>query len=270
MRIGFPFPLSIGTDICSIARIQKVYFNSDERKRLLFLKKFLVPTEIELFRQRFLEKRAISDPVKASFWLAGRWAAKEAAKKAWNARCVGFHDLRVEVTGSPPGPTQIICKPLYSQQDSLEQVAQLSISHDGSSEGGYAIATVVATPLNENLLAELEDQREVLQDTTSPTAAPEFESAKDRNTEPTERQSSPRKLVRRLSKVVPTESPQDSSSTSNAKPRYTPHPLNPREIAFEKYARRLGKSSETNPPLNRPGSVSGTHNETSDPSARYF
>lgn len=112
-----------------------------------------------------------TDAQKLKSWLAGRWAAKEAARKAWGADIIGYKDVRVEVNKALPSSSSasvsIVCEPFL---DSLEKVAHgspggdqlcdsvkaetqpmqegaLSISHDGD----YVVATVVAEPLKEEL-----------------------------------------------------------------------------------------------------------------------
>ncbi|KAJ9664538.1 hypothetical protein H2198_000189 [Neophaeococcomyces mojaviensis] len=122
-----------------------------------------------------LDELAISDQEcrKLTSWLAGRWAAKEAARKAWGADIIGFKDVHVEV--GEPGPkfgsgrVHIVCEPYsYPHIDTelkpevpraqdklsrkettavLRQHGQLSISHDGD----YVVATVIAEPLRKNL-----------------------------------------------------------------------------------------------------------------------
>jgi len=76
---------------------------------------------------------------------------KKAAKKAWDASLLSFRDLRVEADSH--GAVHIVCDTrltashlsdhsVSSTSKVTEQVAQLSISHDGD----YTIATVLATP----------------------------------------------------------------------------------------------------------------------------
>lgn len=103
-------------------------------------------------------------------YLAGRWAAKEAARKAWGAHLLGFKDVRVafDIPNSPGDPTdrnsnhetampgvKIVCEPFYGMYGvnkgaidaAPRQEGRLSISHDGD----YVVATVVAEPLNEQM-----------------------------------------------------------------------------------------------------------------------
>lgn len=117
--------------------------------------------------------------------LAGRWAAKEAAKKAWGATLLSFKDLRIEILDPSSGEIGVICQSCSHENEAekenggegesrsriesggggsggngngsmIQQVAKLSISHDGD----YAVATVIATPLHESIVAELRRRRE--------------------------------------------------------------------------------------------------------------
>lgn len=109
----------------------------------------------------------------AATWLAGRWAAKEAARKAWGAAILSWKDVRVELdTGlSPPGtskPVRIVCQPYHTQdspdfdesehQLNLRQEGRLSVSHDGD----YCVATVIAEPLNEELLSVFQNRTAIV------------------------------------------------------------------------------------------------------------
>ncbi|KAK5093948.1 hypothetical protein LTR70_004474 [Exophiala xenobiotica] len=103
-------------------------------------------------------------------YLAGRWAAKEAARKAWGAHLLGFKDVRVafDMPNSPGDPhdrnsnhetawpgVKIVCEPYYGMYGvnrgaidaGPRQEGRLSISHDGD----YVVATVIAEPLNEQM-----------------------------------------------------------------------------------------------------------------------
>ena len=165
-RIPITLPYTIGTDIVHIKRIRELIFRrlqpNDGSKRLTrFLDRILHPLERQDFDKRFPASFKLSDNeyprdsnhgLTAQFhestgsWLAGRWAAKEAAKKAWGAQTLGFKDVRVEICEG--GEVQIVCygwRTLAMGQlpETAEQVGRLSISHDGE----YAVAMVMATPL---------------------------------------------------------------------------------------------------------------------------
>jgi len=103
-------------------------------------------------------------------FLAGRWAAKEAARKAWGAHLLGFKDVRIaydladiadddgdhkDNARTTSSGVKIVCEPhcgkskfeADANDDALYQEGRLSISHDGD----YVVATVIAEPLAEDL-----------------------------------------------------------------------------------------------------------------------
>lgn len=157
MRIPFPQSVSIGTDIIRLSRLSKPQIFRKLARRIL------QPAEQQVFYTRFPQVTATAsiellwnnkaEPErKCCDWLGGRWAAKEAAKKAWGASLLSFRDLRIET--EPSGNVVVICALLSeegSHQEFDEQVAKLSLSHDGD----YAVATVLASPLSEGIAAEL-------------------------------------------------------------------------------------------------------------------
>lgn len=76
-------------------------------------------------------------------WLAGRFAAKEAARKAapGGAASVGWKDVVVRIDGEASGRPEVVY--LWERDgdgEMLGQVGRLSISHDGE----YVVATVLA------------------------------------------------------------------------------------------------------------------------------
>lgn len=165
LRIPISIPYTIGTDIVRIKRIHDLVFgklqNDSGKRPSRFLSRILHPMERQDFDKRFPaafnlldneHAQNSNDGLTAQFrdttssWLAGRWAAKEAAKKAWGAQTLGFKDVRVEICDG--GEVQILChgwKTSATGQppEEAEQVGRLSISHDGE----YAVAMVIATPL---------------------------------------------------------------------------------------------------------------------------
>lgn len=118
---------------------------------------------------------------KASRWLAGRWAAKEAAMKAWGAGLLGYKDVRVTqdhdgpfVPGSSK-PVKVQCRPYLEDMsqhsgeqrqnaegdiEQLQQDGRLSISHDGD----YCVATVIAEPLDRELLMFFQERLRAVQE----------------------------------------------------------------------------------------------------------
>jgi phosphopantetheine--protein transferase-like protein len=184
MRAPFSAGLRIGTDIVSVHRILGP-LQPDIARAARLADRYLLPAELGELHRRYPKWDAphstIADkrhgPVAA--WLAGRWAAKEAAKKAWDASLLGFRDLIVEVL--PEGGVQIVCGigQTTSPSDSTtldkitEQVAQLSISHHGA----YSIATVLAEPLHPDIRAELGRRKTEAERKVSPSYKNEHESA---------------------------------------------------------------------------------------------
>ena len=167
MRVLFPLGLRVGTDIIATSRILSLH-RPDYYRLAKLTNRFLLPQELEDLTGRFPAWRDAHAhgqlrTQQLATWIAGRWAAKEAAKKAWDASLLGFRDLRVEAEKS--GVIQIVCGIVETPpniSDSTfpkkvtEQVAQLSISHDGD----YTIATVLATPLHPDISTELHRRRQ--------------------------------------------------------------------------------------------------------------
>lgn len=177
MRVPFPLSLRIGTDIIATSRILSP-LEPDIPRTLRLTRRFLVNQEIDDLNRRFPDWSAthIQDQLRTkqvAAWLAGRWAAKEAAKKAWDASLLSFRDLRVETQAG--GAVQIVCDSRQTRPDKsqlqpervAEQVASLSISHDGD----YTIATVLATPLHADILSELKWRKSRAEERFNPTAA---------------------------------------------------------------------------------------------------
>ncbi|KAL0257159.1 hypothetical protein SLS55_007969 [Diplodia seriata] len=184
----FPFPLGVGTDICSIHRVKSLLQRSGPAGSSLprlhsFLARVFSFREILLFDLRFTgvlqkpgaehESALASSAIR---YLAGRFAAKEAAIKAIHPRRIFLRDVLVAGQGSQPyaivfdkSPDLTHVQRLYLNQsygfslpiraeidppadlathpdtdpalDRCEgQVAKLSISHDGD----YATAVCLA------------------------------------------------------------------------------------------------------------------------------
>jgi holo-[acyl-carrier protein] synthase len=153
MRIPFPNSLSIGTDIIRLSRLSKPQIFHKLAQRIL------QPAEQQVFHNKFPQASVDAGTpwskqaeLKCREWLGGRWAAKEAAKKAWGAALLSFRDLRIET--EPDGNIVVVCALLPRggcSHDFDEQVAKVSISHDGD----YAVATVLAFPLSDGIVGEL-------------------------------------------------------------------------------------------------------------------
>ncbi|KAF2180518.1 hypothetical protein K469DRAFT_729772 [Zopfia rhizophila CBS 207.26] len=100
----FPYPLKVGIDICSISRIRdvltkNVVIKENERYPLSkFLSKLLTWPERRYFWDRFKNNEtAYKDINRVSQYLAGRWAAKEACRKACPhmGATTGFHRIMI-------------------------------------------------------------------------------------------------------------------------------------------------------------------------------
>ena len=121
--------IKIGTDICSVKRVQAAYQRFGER----FLEKILTADE---------RAYVISHPHHLASRLAGRFAAKEAAAKALGTgwRGVGWKDI--EVIKLETGAPELKLHGRAAQlSDKLGLTCwEISLSHDGD----YASAFVIA------------------------------------------------------------------------------------------------------------------------------
>ncbi|KAI9785323.1 MAG: hypothetical protein M1839_000340 [Geoglossum umbratile] len=159
----FPYPISIGIDICKIHRIYDLISKDNGKWRRPFLKKIFNSRELRVLQSTLGEKQLsptsihLHETWRLAQFLAGRWAAKEAAIKAMRSHRVKFHEITIE---SRRGlPYMLIDLPLRARaaaenttkiagMEDEEEVkaevetheARLSISHDGA----YATAIVMA------------------------------------------------------------------------------------------------------------------------------
>jgi phosphopantetheine--protein transferase-like protein len=149
----------LGSDIAAVRRILD-WDKPDFKKFDGFARRLLSPSDLGEFKERFgmledVKKSESSLHKSLAFYLAGRLAVKEAAKKAWGPNIVTWSDLRVEhdkfarVTGRPP--VLVISPFKWSDPNGVEQEASCSISHDGD----YAHAVVIAEPLHPTIMKEL-------------------------------------------------------------------------------------------------------------------
>ncbi|KAG5925312.1 hypothetical protein E4U53_003346 [Claviceps sorghi] len=146
----FPLALNVGTDICQISRIYGI-LNSPRRSR--FINRILAPEEVNRYESRLsgggtsnARGRDVKDTElwKTAAFVAGRFAAKEAAIKAHTHRRLTFHDIVIErraertqdQLGSGPPVARIKAEAGMDEDAS----ALISISHDGD----YATAVCVA------------------------------------------------------------------------------------------------------------------------------
>lgn len=164
-KASFLAGLRVGTDITRISRFK---FDGKQARIRNLARKILHPLEIQSLRENspktydYLFGTSGSQNDRGIYWLSGRWAAKEAAKKAWGASILGWKDVRVNTNSygqNVSGGVSVICQPveLY-QAGGLDhgtgpmQEGLLSISHDGD----YAVATVVAEKLSDEMLAAIQ------------------------------------------------------------------------------------------------------------------
>lgn len=153
--LPFPFPLNIGTDIVRIPRITRLLAKPNYLAR--FTRRILCDSEQSEFHTRFAESLKARTtyhqqpppvPADVTRWLAGRFAAKEAARKAApeGAASIGWKDVMVRVqedggafgVGVSRRPEIVYLPPADGSHEG--RVARLSISHDGE----YVVATVLA------------------------------------------------------------------------------------------------------------------------------
>ncbi|KAL6795559.1 hypothetical protein J3E68DRAFT_404628 [Trichoderma sp. SZMC 28012] len=167
----FPFPLNIGTDICRISRIYGIlrsprgmrFVNrifspeeqarKDPRLRCLENRPLVKPFLSEgstLFQSSIettpsSEEIAHQDPERwaAATFVAGRFAAKEAAIKAHSHRRLTFHDVVIERRGRNEerlGSGPPVARIKGDEGEDEDASAMISISHDGD----YATAICMA------------------------------------------------------------------------------------------------------------------------------
>ncbi|XWW99391.1 hypothetical protein V2A60_007401 [Cordyceps javanica] len=170
---AFPLPLNVGTDICQISRVYDILTTPratrfvhrilavEERPRFAALAGALPlvtrPAAPDQHQHRNQEATAATasasarDPEgwKAAAFMAGRFAAKEAAIKAHTHRQLTFHDIiierraaaaRTETLGSGPPVARIRAAAAGGEVVGEDESAMISISHDGD----YATAVCLA------------------------------------------------------------------------------------------------------------------------------
>ena len=166
--IPFPIALNLGTDIVHLPRIAALLARRGNYLTR-FTRRILCDQEQRDFHRRFKDSLAVqsntntnqskhTSPVTSDMtrWLAGRFAAKEAARKAapCGAASIGWKDVMVRVQEESEGDSEasrlarvegVSRRPeivyLGSKEDGSDsRVGRLSISHDGE----YVVATVMA------------------------------------------------------------------------------------------------------------------------------
>ena len=148
--IPFPYALNIGTDVVQLPRIYRLLTQrgtkSNETYFHRFTRRILCPQELQDFHVRFGFKQNTSDREEKEItpdtarWLAGRFAAKEAARKAapGGATSVSWKDVLVRAA---PASSAGSSRPEIVYLNGADsRLGKLSISHDGD----YVVATVLA------------------------------------------------------------------------------------------------------------------------------
>ncbi|PYI24312.1 4'-phosphopantetheinyl transferase [Aspergillus japonicus CBS 114.51] len=167
--IPFPLALNIGTDIVHLPRIARLLTRHNGTYLARFTRRILHPREQADFRARFplssspvplhnpqtqsqaqpqSQTKSHPHPSPLEFpetitpdmtrWLAGRFAAKEAARKAAprGAAQLGWKDVIVRVSAVDEGRPEVV----YLGASEGDRLGKLSISHDGD----YVVAMVLA------------------------------------------------------------------------------------------------------------------------------
>jgi holo-[acyl-carrier protein] synthase len=150
-RIAFPSNLNIGTDIVYLPRIRRLISRQEGRSLIPFARRILHPLEIRDLSLRHPQWQARHEKTYANLdslikWLGGRFAAKEAARKAMGATTLGWKDVRVDIAART-GQPRVICATRDINNQDIEHEAKLSISHDGD----YVVATVLVAGLPETV-----------------------------------------------------------------------------------------------------------------------
>lgn len=119
-----------GVDIVAIDRLKRVYGRFGVR----FLKKMLSAEELTEFA-------SIQDknPQRAATYMAGRWAAKEAAYKALGRRGIPFTELATHAGEHGEPLLSLRGRAKVASDEQGVAVAHLSIAH----EDAYALASVI-------------------------------------------------------------------------------------------------------------------------------
>ncbi|EUC36152.1 hypothetical protein COCCADRAFT_88989 [Bipolaris zeicola 26-R-13] len=148
---AFPFPFRVGTDICSISRIRNVITRRNDGDPLRplhqFLKRVLTSHEQQYFWQRFASADDILTKTDAvATFLAGRFAAKEACRKACdhldkNAR--GFQQIMILPVTSLDRNEHQSSRPQGLILDEVYKTRALSTDSTGASFDGKAQSSLL-------------------------------------------------------------------------------------------------------------------------------
>jgi holo-[acyl-carrier protein] synthase len=164
---AFPFPINIGNDICQISRIYAILSGPRAAR---FVNRVLSPEELAVNHARInvldsvkAQKPGLQDALhkanktgqphtqiaannpemwSCAAFIAGRFAAKEAAMKAHPHRRLTFHDVVIErrpVEGPTLGSGPPIARIRSGEGEVEDTSALVTISHDGD----YATAVCI-------------------------------------------------------------------------------------------------------------------------------
>ncbi|KAI9704851.1 MAG: hypothetical protein M1836_006631 [Candelina mexicana] len=92
---AFPYPLGIGIDICHIPRVQNLIIRDGGKWMNRFTKRILNNYERRVLQHKLETSNISRDSRQLAQWLAGRFAAKEAAFKAVSTRRLSWHDITI-------------------------------------------------------------------------------------------------------------------------------------------------------------------------------
>lgn len=153
--IPFPYALNIGTDVVHLPRIYRLLTQRGTRSNETYLHKFtrriLCPQELQDFHTRFRLQNSTPYDQEASIpskeitpdmarWLAGRFAAKEAARKAAPGGATSISWKDVLIRAAPASSVGSSRPEIVYLNGAESRLGKLSISHDGD----YVVATVLA------------------------------------------------------------------------------------------------------------------------------
>ncbi|RAL13687.1 holo-ACP synthase [Aspergillus homomorphus CBS 101889] len=153
--LPFPFALNIGTDIVHLPRIARLLTRNNGSYFPRFTRRILHAREQADFHARFAaalqptqslphnsSSHTIQITPEMTRWLAGRFAAKEAARKAAprGAAQLGWKDVIVRVSEVDEGRPEVVYLDSLLGGEGGGRVGKLSISHDGE----YVVAMVLA------------------------------------------------------------------------------------------------------------------------------
>ncbi|KAI9720263.1 MAG: hypothetical protein M1812_003081 [Candelaria pacifica] len=105
---AFPYPLGVGIDICHIPRVQSLITRDGGKWLSRFAKRIFNDHERNAFKRKVDASNNSRDNRLLAQWLAGRFAAKEAAFKAVGTRRLSWHDITI-CDGRPVQPTTDRC-----------------------------------------------------------------------------------------------------------------------------------------------------------------